>query len=362
MYPSTRLISVLIAVAMSAAAVAVALSVLGGSSASDDERPEVRQSKPGFTGGPATGALYLSGRALTSVDFDTGTTQRIGRMPTLDVHASPVTPWLAYVVPRTPQTEQEPDFISDPVLRAVNVNTRKDREIGDGFNPLWHPATPKLAYLQPIVERRCSGESCRGFFQVVTYDVTTGERAVLTEPGRLNLLAWSGERVLFADAQDLSATYSVGTDGALETLDLPPSELWDASPDGRYLVRSAPGEAALVDLETNDETGIDIGRGVLAEGNWAPDSRRFAAAVLNEGRTRARAVVVDAADGGITSYTSNLPGVLNVRWSPDAREFGFLTFIGATNRVEINRCPVDRATDCVTVGEALRHTTLLRFD
>lgn len=357
-----RLIAVLIAVALSAAAAAGALSVLGNSSASDDERPEVEQSKPAFIDGPATGALYLSGNALTSLDFDSGVTRRIGRMATLDVHASPVTPWLAYVVPRTPQTEQEPDFISDPVLRVINVDTSKDREIGDGFNPLWHPASPKLAYLRPIVERRCSGESCRGVFEIVTYDVTTGERAVLTKPGRLNLLAWSGERVLFADAHDLSATYSVGSDGALETLDLPPSELWDASPDGRYLVRSAPGEAVLIDLETNDETGIDIGPGVLAEGAWAPDSRRFAAAVLNEGRTRARAVVVDTADGGVTPYTSHLPGVLNVRWSPDAREFGFLTFVGATNRVEINRCPVDRPSGCIPVGEALRRATLLRFE
>ncbi|MGH2828046.1 MAG: hypothetical protein ACRDKF_13875 [Actinomycetota bacterium] len=362
MYPSTRLIAVLIVVALSAAAAAGALSVLRNSSASDGERPEVKQSKPAIIGGPTTGALYLSGKALASLDFDSGTTRRIGRMPTLDVHASPVTPWLSYVVPRTPQTEQEPDFVSDPVLRVINVDTSEDREIGDGFNPLWHPALPKLAYLRPIVERRCSGENCRGLFEIVTYDVITGERTVLTKPGRLNLLAWSGERVLFADAHDLSATYSVGSDGTLETFDLPPSELWDASPDGRYLVRSAPGEAALIDLETNDETGIHIGPGVLAEGAWAPDSRRFAAAVLNEGRTRARAVVVDAADGGVTPYTSNLPGVLNVRWSPDAREFGFLTFVGATNRVEINRCPVDRPSDCIIVGDALRRATLLRFE
>ena len=358
---SARLIAVLITIALAAAAAAGALSVLRNDSVSDDETPE-DVSKSGFTGGPATGALYLSGKTLSRVDFDSGATERIGRMPTLDVYASPVTQWLAYVVPRTPLTEQEPDFISDPVLRVINVDTSKDREIGDGFNPLWHPAAPKLAYLQPTVERQCSGESCEGLFEVATYDVTTGERAVLTKPGRLNLLAWSGERVLFADAADLSTTFSVGPDGALQTVDLAPSELWDASPDGRFLVRSAPGEAALIDLETNDETDIDIGNGVLAEGAWAPDSRHFAAAVLNEGRTRARAVVVDVTDGGITPYTADLPGVLNVRWSPDGREFGFLTFVGATNRVQLNRCPVDRAADCTTVGKELRRTSLLRFD
>ncbi|MGH2779149.1 MAG: hypothetical protein ACRDJB_10950 [Actinomycetota bacterium] len=360
---SARLIAVLITIALAAAAAAGALSVLRNDSISDDETPEDDVSKSGFMGGPASGALYLSGKTLSRVDLDSGATERIGRMPTLDVHASPVTPWLAYVVPRAPQTEQEPDFISDPVLRVINVDTNKDREIGDGFNPLWHPAAPKLAYLQPTVERQCSGESCEGLFEIATFDVTTGERAVLTKPGRLNPLAWSGEQVLFADAADLSTTYSVGPDGALDTVDLAPSELWDASPDGRFLVRSAPGEAALIDLETNDETAIEVGNGVLAEGAWAPDSRHFAAAVLNEGRTKAHAVVVDASDGGITPYTVALPGVLNVRWSPDAREFGFLTFVGATNRVELNRCQVDRAaSDCTIVGEQLRRTSLLRFD
>jgi hypothetical protein len=74
-------------------------------------------------------------------------------------------------------------------------------------------------------------------------------------------------------------------------------------------------------------------------------------------------VLVALSDGGITTYTENLPGVLNERWSPDSREFGFLTFVGATNQVELNRCPVNHAVpDWTTVGETLRRTTLLRFD
>ena len=356
-----RLIAILLVVVLAAAG---AFAVLGGGSASDDEPRDTNGSTSDVESrGPATGALYLSGKTLNHVDLDSGGSERIGRMPTTDVFASPVTSWLAYVVPRTPQKEQEPDFIPDPVLRVINVDTSKDREIGDGFNPLWHPTEPKLAYLQPVIERECSGESCTGQFEIATYDVASGARAVLTEPGSLNLLAWSGERVLFANEADLSVTFSVDMEGNVETLDLAPNELWDASPDGRYLVRSAPGEAALIDLETNDETKIDIGNGVLSEGAWAPNSRLIAAAVLNGNRTRARAVLVGLTDGGITTYTQNLPGVLNVRWSPDSREFGFLTFVGATNQVELNRCSVDQAaSDCTTVGETLRRTTLLRFD
>jgi len=359
--PFLRLTAVVVVVALAAAG---ALAVLGGGPASDDPSRDTARSTPAVdASGPATGALYLSGKTLSRIDFASGANERIGRMPTVDVFASPVTPWLAYVVPRTPQIEEEPDFIADPVLRVINVDTSKDREIGDGFNPMWHPAEPKLAYLQPITERQCSGESCRGLFEIATYDVSSGERAVLTEPGRLNLLAWSGDRVLFANEGDLSVTSSVDTNGALGTLDLPPNELWDASPDGRYLVRSAPGDAALIDLETNDETDINIGSGVLSEGAWAPNSQLIAATVLNGNRTRARAVLIDASDGGITRFTANLPGVLNLRWSPDAREFGFLTFVGATNQVELNRCPVDHAApDCTTVGETLRRTTLLRLD
>lgn len=361
MHPFLRLISVLVAVALAAAG---AFAVLRDDTAPDDaSRDPNRPTSDLDARAPATGALYLSGKTLSRVSFDSGSSERIGRMPTMDVHASPVTPWLAYVVPRTPQIEQDPDFISDPLLRVINADTSKDRAIGGGFNPLWHPVAPKLAYLQPIAERQCSGESCRGLFEIATYDVTSGERAVLTEPGRLNLLAWSDERVLFADEGDLSVTFSVDANGAMETLDLAPNELWDASPDGRYLVRSAPGDAALIDLETNEEIGIDIGNGVLAEGAWAPDSRRIAAAALNGDRTRARAVLIDASDGGITPYSANVPGVLNVRWSPDSREFGFLTFVGATNQVELNRCPVDAEESvCEVVGAAVRHATLLRFE
>jgi len=104
-----------------------------------------------------------------------------------------------------------------------------------------------------------------------------------------------------------------------------------------FCCSSSPGTAVLVDLETNNETSIEIGSGVLSEGAWASNSRLFVAAVLNGTRTRARAALVALSDGGVTTYTQNLLGLLNVLWSLDSCEFGFLTFVGATNQVELNR-------------------------
>lgn len=360
----TRLVAVGLVVALGGAA---ALATLSSVTAPDDapitdDSPETTDAAQPeeAAGGPATGALYLSGATLNRLDLSSGRVERIGRMPTLDVHASPSTPWLAYIVPRTPAIEQEADFIADPVLRIINTDTNKDREVGDGFNPLWHATAPKLAYLEPVADRRCSGETCEGRFKVATYDVESSERMVLTPAGRYNLLAWSGERVLFSDGGDLSVTFAVDLSGEVERIDIAPSELWDASPDGRYLVRSAPGSASLIDLASGDEAGIDVGRGVLSDGSWSPDSKRFAAALLNGPRTRARVVLVDVPEGTTTSFTDALPGVRDVRWAPDAAAFGFLTFAGATNRVEINRCSVGGG--CEVAGGELRRTTLLRLE
>jgi len=354
MTSSVRLFAVLILVAVATAGAFIALN------ASDtDPAPDPVE----FEEGPATGAVYVADGNLFRMKLDSETPKLIGRTPTSDVHASQSSPWIAYIVPRDPPTEQDPDFIPAPILRLFNPQTSEDFEVGSGFNPLWHPSAPQFVFLRPIVERHCSGERCEGLFEVVTFDTRSRQEKVVTSPGRFNLLAWSGERVLAADEADLSATTSIGLDGQIERLDIEPSELWDASPDGRYIVRSSPGDASLIDLESGDKTAIDVGEGVLATGAWSPDSHHIAAAVLNRPRTRARAVVIAADDGRVEGFTGHLPGVLNVVWGPDGREFGFLTFVGSSNRLEINLCSsADGRSSCAIIGPPLQRATLLRFE
>ena len=308
----------------------------------------------------ATSALYVSDGRLARLDLDSGTARPIGRTPTTDVYASESSDWIAYAVAGDGAQGGE-DFLAEPVLRAINVETGAGAEIGPGFNPLWHPTDTRLAYLRPIVRRQCSGESCEGLLEVVVYDPESKNATVLTDPGRFNLLAWSAERVLVADESDLSVTLSLGSRGGVERLELEPSELWDASPDGRWLLRSDSNGATLIDLDSGEESAVQIDQGVLADGAWSPDSMHIVAGVLNEARTKTRALLIDVPQGNVQEITDELPGILDVSWAPDARRFGFLTFVGRSNRTELNLCSPDDA-ECEVVGPPLRRANLLRLD
>jgi hypothetical protein len=308
----------------------------------------------------ATSALYVSDGRLGRLDLDSGTTVPIGRTPTTDVYASESSEWIAYAVAGDGAQGGE-DFLAEPVLRAINVETGDRAEIGPGFNPLWHPTETRLAYLRPIVRRQCSGESCEGLLEVVVYDPESKDSTVLTDPGRFNLLAWSAERVLVADESDLSVTLSLGTDGDVERLDLEPSELWDASPDGRWLLRSALDGATLVDLDSGRERDLALDEGVLADGAWSPDSKHIVAGVLTEDRTRTRTVLIDVPAGDVHDVTDELAGILGVTWATNSRQFGFLTFVGRSNRTELNLCSL-KNNRCEVVGPPLRRTILLRLE
>lgn len=308
----------------------------------------------------ATGALYLSGDTLARLDFDSGTTRPIGRTPTNDVYVSDASPWVAYVVSGAGARGEE-DFLTEPVLRTTNVDTGAATEVGPGFSPLWHPTDARMAYLRPIVERQCSGETCRGLFEVVVYDADSEVSTELTEPGRFSLLAWSGERVLVANESDLSVTLSLGSKGDVERLDIEPSELWDASPDGRWLLRSGPDGATLIDFDSGEDSAVQIDQGTLADGAWSPDSKRIVAGVLNEARTKTRALLIGVPQGDVREITDELPGILDVNWAPDARQFGFLAFAGRSNRTELNLCSSVDA-ECEIVGSPLRRAILLRLD
>ncbi len=349
MTASFRLVAVLLVVTLAGAS---AVALLRDSDSDPEQRFVPRQA--------ATGALYLSGDTLSRLDLDSGATRPIGRAPTNDLHASDASPWVAYVVSGA-GAQGEEDFLAEPVLRTINVDTGAESEIGPGFNPLWHPTDARLAYLRPIVERRCSGERCRGLFEVVVYDADSKISTELREPGRFNLLAWSGDRVLVSNESDLSVTLSLGSKADVERLDIEPSELWDASPDGRWLLRSDPSGATLIDLESGDESAVQIDEGVLADGAWSPDSKHIATGVLNEARTKTRALLIDVPQGNVREITDELPGILDVTWAPNARQFGFLAFVGRSNRTELNLCSSDEA-ECEIVGSPLRRAILLRLD
>jgi hypothetical protein len=308
----------------------------------------------------ATSALYLSDGTLSRLDLDSGAARVIGRTPTDDVHASQSSPWVVYVVSGEGEDGGE-DFLAAPVLRAINIETGATTNIGPGFNPLWHPTETRLAYLRPTVKRQCSGEHCDGLSEIVVYDPETEASSPLTEAGRFNLLAWSGQRVLAADETDLSVTLSLRSKEDVERLDLEPSELWDASPDGRWLVRTTSDNAVLVDLGGGPERTLPVGDGILAEGTWSPDSKHILAGLLNEARTKTSALLIDIPDGDVQEITDELPGILDVTWTPDGSQFAFLTFVNRSNRTALNLCSVAQGR-CQLVGPPLQRAILMRLE
>ena len=354
---SGRLVAMLLVVVLT---VVGAMIVLRDSDSGSNPQPAPRatssQPAPRVS---ATSALYLSDDSLSRLDLDSGTSRAIGRTPTSDIHASQSSPWVVYVVSGAEEEGGE-DLLATPVLRAINIETGATTNIGAGFNPLWHPTETRLAYLRPIVRRQCSGERCEGLMEIVVFDPETEVSTVLTEPGRFNLLAWSGERVLAADETDLGVTLSLRSKEDVEGLNLEPSELWDASPDGRWLVRAASDGAVLVDLDGGYERALPMGDGILADGTWSPDSKQIVAGVLNEARTKTRAVLIDIPGGEVKEVTQELPGILDVTWTPDGSQFAFLTFVSRSNRTELNLCSVD--SRCEVVGPPLQRAILLRLE
>ena len=346
---SGRLVAILLVVVLTAVGALIVLR----DSASDPPPP----SAPRVA---ATSALYLSDDTLARLDFNTGTARPIGRTPTTDVYASESSPWIAYVVAGDGAQGGE-DFLAEPELRAINTATEASTEIGPGFNPLWNPTDTRLAYLRPIVRRECSSERCEGLLEVMVYDVESKASTVLTEPGRFNLLAWSNDRVLAADESDLAVTLSLGSKDDVQRLDVEPSHLWDASPDGRWLLRSASDGATLIDLGSGRERALSIGQGVLADGAWSPDSKHIVAGMLNEARTKTRALLIDIPSGEVREITDELPGILSLTWTPDAGQFGFLTFVDGSDRTELNLCSSTNLR-CEVVGPPLRRAILLRLE
>jgi Tol biopolymer transport system component len=319
---------------------------------------DLNSPRPSAPTRPATSALYLSGDSLARLELGSGELRRIGRSPTRDVFASNSGSWLAYVVSGGTAAEEH-DFLLEPILQAINLDSGDKVELGPGFSPLWHPTAAKLAYLRPVGSAQCSGEGCSGLFDVVVHDMQTSMSSVLAE-GRYSLLGWSDDRVLVADQNDLSTTRSLGPRGDAEPLDVAPSELWDASPDGRWLLKSASEGVTLVDTRDGRQRSIEV-EGVLGDGAWSPDSRYVAVGVLNDARTRTHAVLIDVDDGEVTEITPALPGILDLTWGPDSRQFAFLTFVGRSNRTELSLCSTEGRT-CEIVGEPQRRTILLRLE
>ena len=305
--------------------------------------------------------LYLDGKTLRTYDIDDGSSRTIAELPSSDATASGGS--VVYVTSATPTTGDE-DFIASPELHLYDVSSGRDVTIGPGNSVLWHPQGGRFAYLEPAEPRRCEGEVCEGSNALIAAEIGSRRRTTLSRGEVYAPLAWLGARVVMSRDTPSPTTVAISESGASEDLGVPPAELWGASPDGAWVVRSVP---ARVDFEAvrpgGEEITVEMPGSVLGEGAWAPDSTRLAAVSLRESGA-SRLVLLDPSESGFETLPAARGVAGPVLWAPDGRALAFTRATGPDGlKVQAVICEAsDGEFDCRGAFSWGRGVTLLSLD
>lgn len=349
-----------------------------------------------FAGGPPQ-ILFMSGSSLVRRDIDNQEEHVLKELPTANVHAAPGSEHLAYVTSGATD-DTSGDTIADPVLHLTVAGGEEDHVVGPGYAPLWSPTGARLAYLKPVGEKDCAGEICTGESEVVVLDPESREETTVLDRGDWRILAWAGEWILVSDARDTSTALSVSVDGEVKDLGIPPSEVWDASPDGRWLVRvpSEPeAQAEFLPLDAGSVNGtaieIPLDGAVMTAGTWAPDSSRVAAVLqrgsmeLDPGSGRGgeggrktqggpgrpdpstvpvtEVVVFSPEEPDLVTVEQSSAASSQVLWTPDGAAVAFPRLIDPrTGLLQASLCPVDKKGSCSVLMSWTQSVVLLRME
>ncbi|MDP9235696.1 MAG: hypothetical protein M3P01_14255 [Actinomycetota bacterium] len=256
--------------------------------------------------------------------------QRGGRtivdLQTADISASPASDWIAYVAAQIGVAPGDGDFVRTPKLHFRNLASGSDLNVGVGFSPLWDGAGTRIAYMAPDSPRSCDGETCAGAVRVMV--AAPGQLArPITPFGRLHLLAWAGDRLLVADDKDLTRTTSLALDGsAAFSIPVPPSEIWDASPDGRLLLSVTPGRLHFTTLVRGHTTSsvrtVALASGILGDGSWSAGSGRVAGVLRGADGSAQMALLT--ADHGLLPIGGTEGAMGNVVWDRAGSRFAYV--------------------------------------
>ena len=214
---------------------------------------------------------YLRGTRIVTRTRGQGGERTVSELHTADIVASQASGWVAYVAQSGGATG-EGDFVRKPKLHLMNLASGADMNVGVGFSPLWDPTGSRVAYMEPDSPRSCDGETCAGTVRVMVAGPADPARSI-TPFGHLHLVAWAGDRLMVADDTDLTHTTSLALDGSAPfSIPVPPSQIWDASPDGRMLISVTPGQVHFTTLAAGRPTGgvrTIPAASILGDGSWS---------------------------------------------------------------------------------------------
>lgn len=284
---------------------------------------------------------YLRGTRIFSWDVGSGAPRAIADLHTADVTASTSSPLIAYVIP---QKGSDPsangDFVLSPELHLLDMESGDDVDLGPGFSPLWNALGRQFVYLSPTQPRGCDGETCTGTVRV-NLAVPGQPTRPISGPGHWHLLAWSGDRVLVSEDGDPSQAISLSsTGGPSFAIQVPPSEIWDASPKGDELLAVAQGKISLLHLERGRPTGevhTIATRASLGDGTWSAGSGVVAAALIEAGRQTRLALLSGTGPPEPVAGSEGAMG--NVVWNVAGDHFAYVSIDSADpSRLQASLC------------------------
>lgn len=329
-------------------------------------------------GGPDE-LLYLSGTSLIRRNIENGQEEPAGTLESPSVYASPGSHWIAYV---TSKTAGDDDFAAKPVLSLYDPESDEKDGYGAGVAPVWNPSGTHVAFLRPVEPRNCQGETCPGDVQIGVVEPATGNESLLLEPGTYSILGWAGEWVLVSDFEDPATVTAVSLDNDATELDMPASQYWDSSPDGRWIVKANAKKTEFVPFEGgelgDDRVAIELDDYRLLEGAWAHDSSRVAAVVSLESEVRrgkgkkSRTVTQDAGtrivlfspeDPEPATVEGTFGATGTVLWSVDNDSIVFANLLDPKKALfQAQSCSVGNPSECEIVTSWTEGVSLLRTE
>lgn len=371
---------------VAAIAIAVVLFLLlrGGDDESDDPAAApAGNAAASLEGGPDE-VLYLSGTSLVRRDLEKGSEEPAGTLESPSVYASQGSHWIAYVTAKA--TGAGDDFAAEPTLHLFDPESEEKARYGAGVAPVWNASGTRVAFLRPVEPRNCEGESCPGDVQIGVVEAATGTESLLLEPGNYSILGWAGEWILVSDFENPAEVIAVSFDNEPNQLDLPASQYWDASPDGRWIVKTNAKKTEFVSFAdgelAEERVAIDLGDYQLLEGGWAHDSSQVAAVVTSESVVQkekkdekddtdraveqgatTRIVTFSPQDPEPATVDGTFGATGTVLWSVDNESIVFASLLDPKRALfQATTCPVGNSTGCEIVTSWTEGVVLLRTE